>query len=426
MMQSGKNGTCQNPELSPNSRISRLLDHLYRAMWMYALTTCLHVPFFALGTSFMFHVNLVPEFTDACRVMYGWITDILYRAYTPNSIHCISSLALRTSAIACAALLGYMLDKLRWGAHSTSPFINIPLDRFHGQSYGRHFQQFHRFLHAAGESAYAQMPGALLYIRFLLEHRDHLLGRQDLLTHIMEGLSTAFILADGRRSNPTVHNVVLSRRWLINLTSLWNVSSRPHPHVDTYPKMFFNLFSAILGGLCKLPTAANRSPTSLSQNIVANVSRAIKSFFLVGQWLQLAQDDDRSRIVGQIGRTSKHFRPHHIQTLFTTGTPDWEDLARAVWQYNVQDRGSAEELVHVQRLEDLPEDRAMETYETIVCVTYTSLTDLPSLLSIQQTHAQPTPFLPQWFLPRARPTAEGPKQVLGLCLRGQQGPLPVL
>ena len=135
---------------------------------MSSLCNCLLVPFFALGTPLMFpSLELVSKFSEASRVVNTWITDIMYFPSTPDSSRRppSSSAEVRSQAIPCAALLGYMLDNLRDCPHAAS-IVTPPLELWYwyGPSYKQHTRQLHKYAQAV-EMKHAQMPGALLYLR---------------------------------------------------------------------------------------------------------------------------------------------------------------------------------------------------------------------------------------------------------------------
>ena len=161
----------------------------------------------------------------------------------------------------------------------------------------------------------------------------------------------------------------------------------------------------------------------------------------MGHWLELPEKS-RTFIVDTIKRIPERFRPLHLLQAsyipcapcldcvsFTRkgllhGVSGWDDLAQVVWHSNgpVTTPGSAAELVHVQR-EDLKAEDPTETPGTVVPITYKSLKSLPSLLSARPLSRPPTPFPPEWCLPKPRPVPARTQTVIRPlpipCFRGQ-------
>ena len=136
---------------------------LPRMEWMHLLTNALHIPFFALGTPFMFNPNLVPRFSEASRIVNSWAGEILYSDPT-EGLHSISSPEMRSRALPCAALLHYMLDILRDRAHTTSVVAPLWTWYSYGPAYRNHRQRLREYIKADAQ-ARVKMPGALLYLR---------------------------------------------------------------------------------------------------------------------------------------------------------------------------------------------------------------------------------------------------------------------
>lgn len=124
---------------------------------MSALADALRIAFFDLGTPLLFHAELVPDFVAASRVIYAWITDILYVVSPSHTIHGISTKTARIRLIPLAALLGYMLDRLRGGSQATSPSAQLPTKLWYGKQYDKHARTIAPYDD--------KMPGALLYLR---------------------------------------------------------------------------------------------------------------------------------------------------------------------------------------------------------------------------------------------------------------------
>ena len=102
--------------------------------------------------------------------------------------------------------------------------------------------------------------------RFLLDGGSQ--GRAAIITHIAEGLATAFILAkrvpnppgthipDSRKSIPddgNLHNIVLGRGWLGTL-DLWKSSVSLPSHHQAHIEDFVKLLHPLLRMLYTLPT----------------------------------------------------------------------------------------------------------------------------------------------------------------------------
>ena len=133
-----------------------------RNYWMSSLSSSIHVPFFALGTPLMFHFERVPEFSDARRVLNGWITDVLYIPFAPGSARWIPSAEGRKALIPRAALLSYMLDGL--GDASRAASFSVPLKSWYGPPYVRHLQELLKFVDTP---PCPSMPGALVYLQWV-------------------------------------------------------------------------------------------------------------------------------------------------------------------------------------------------------------------------------------------------------------------
>ncbi|KAI1785405.1 hypothetical protein LXA43DRAFT_132191 [Ganoderma leucocontextum] len=385
-----------------------------RTDWMYLLSNSLHVPFFALGTPVMFHSRLVPKFSEACRVVNTWIGEILYS----SPAHSIPSPEIRSRAIPCAALLGYMLNNLRDRLQITSFFAPLEAWYYYGRSYRNHLQHLRNYVQD-GEPACSQMPGALLYLRFLLDGRSQ--GREAIITHIAEGLAMAFILAKSVSDHRALHNIVLGRGWLGTLVDLWNSPVMPPSHDEGHVEDFIKLLYPLLRMLCTWPTG----PAGLllpSEDLLSNeISRVVIAWFLVGYSLELPEQI-RSFIVNTIKRIPERLRPLHLQrivygsrascasyvnharkTLFHAES-GWDDLEHAVWCSNgpATNPNPAGQLIHVQK-EGLMDEYPMDTPGTVVPITYKGLNSLLPLLSIRSPPFPPTPFPPEWRLPKPRP-----------------------
>ncbi|PIL29941.1 hypothetical protein GSI_07852 [Ganoderma sinense ZZ0214-1] len=397
-----------------------------RLYWMSSLSNCLHIPFFALGTPLMFP-SLEPElalkFSEASRVVTTWINTIMYLTSTPDSPSSISS-EVRSQVIPCAALLGYMLDILRDCPHTASMVIPLELWYWYGPSYRRHIEQLHKYARVV-ETGRAQMPGALLYLRFLLQVDGHPQGREAIITYIAEGLATAFVLAKPPVSNRrTLHNVILGRRWLRTLfdPERWDSSEALPPHDRRHINEFVKLLRPLLQMLCSLRTG----PAYLllpSQLLVSNsISRVINSWVLVAREME-RHEESRLSIMKTVKEIPQHRRPPHLQPFH--GESVWDDLERAVWLSNGPGTTltPADGLVHVQN-EDI-QDYPMDTPGTIDCVTYKGLDSLSSLLSVQPPLRAWTriPFPPEWRFPKRRPVLvkrnDWVRSKPVLCFRGQ-------
>ncbi len=64
------------------------------------------------------------------------------------------------------------------------------------------------------------------------------------MAHLAQGLCSAFILSDrGRRP---LNNIILSRRWLVNLADLWTTSHAVHRHDRGHVWDLLDLFPSLL------------------------------------------------------------------------------------------------------------------------------------------------------------------------------------
>ncbi|TBU42439.1 hypothetical protein BD309DRAFT_866302 [Dichomitus squalens] len=397
-----------------------------RTYWMYALSSSLHIPFFSLGTPSMFHRSLVPEFSDAARVIRSWIIDILYFAFTPASTHWISTGALRIDLIPCAALLGYILDKLE--DHPRSPqsrVVPIPLELWYGKLYSQHLQQLGDYA-SRNEPSHFQMPGALLYLQFLLEGGGGSFGREAVISYITEGLSTAIVLANRGRKDKPLHNVILVRRWVINLADLWSSAKPPTHHHNEHVQKFIKLFPALLGSLCAVPDGASirRVLRPLSNDILSYVSSVVKALTLVGHWLKHTEEE-RLEMVGYVTNIPVHYRPPHLRRL--SAGSRWTHLREAIWWQSPPALPRMDQLVHIQN-SSLADTDPMRTPGFVVRVAYDRLGNLESQLTVPQPTRQAAPFPATWFLPRRHPL-DGEKVVvpshIAPCLLGHLWPQEV-
>ena len=94
--------------------------------------------------------------------------------------------------------------------------------------------------------------GRCTYLRFLLEGpQPRREGREAIVAHMAEGLSTAIILTKPVPTDGALHNVILGRGWMLNLVDLWNSSDpRPSPshdqkHIDDFVKLLHPMLQAL-------------------------------------------------------------------------------------------------------------------------------------------------------------------------------------
>ncbi|KAI1785417.1 hypothetical protein LXA43DRAFT_899902 [Ganoderma leucocontextum] len=404
-------------------RSSKALDDAVwkeRNSWMSLLSSCFHIPFFALGTPLMFHSQLIPEFSDACRVLRAWITDVLYVAFgNRGPAHWISSAEARTHLIPRSALLGYMLDNLQEAPQTTSTSVSLNL--WYGPAYSHHLQQLRGFVN---EPSSFSIPGALLYLRFLLEGpHPRGEGREAIIAHMAEGLSTAFILAKPVPDDRTLHNIILVRGWLVNLVGLWNSRRDPPSHDQTHIDNFIKLLRPMLRTLCA-------SPVGVIKAFVLRKSESSNNLFLgsddcvfdtVGHWLNLPEKG-RLSIISHIADLPERCRPRYLQW------SDWDNLKEAIWCCNTPSSTSGEQLIHVQK-RGLRDTRPMDTLGSVIRIVYNMLDTLPSLLSVQHPPRQPAPFPSEWLLPKPHPVVGERKGVVRLaaapCFHGQLRPVVI-
>ena len=99
----------------------------------------------------------------------------------------------------------------------------------------------------------ANTDGRSNFPRFLLDGpQQRGEGREAIIAHMAEGLSTAIILTKPVPTDRTLHNVILGRGWMLNLVDLWN-SSDPRPSPSHDPKHiddFVELLHPMLQALC--------------------------------------------------------------------------------------------------------------------------------------------------------------------------------
>ncbi|RPD59351.1 hypothetical protein L226DRAFT_617323 [Lentinus tigrinus ALCF2SS1-7] len=362
-----------------------------RIFWIDSFLATIYFPFFERGNLLMFAPERVPEFKEACRVLRSWICGILFAAPYPRStISGRVSGNLWIRAIPRASLLSYVLDRIddhllhatvhRQGT-STPPFL------WYTASYSLVTDKLTKYVER--EPSHSKMPGALLYLRFLLERGETHFHR-GIMAHLAEGLCSAFILSD--RVRKSLHKVIVNRRWLVNLADLWTASNEVQRHERCHVQELVEIYPVLLE---RLSVAEGGNSHRVTSDTLYFVCRAL---FHLGFWhSELTDKDEKSRILKILTGIPKDCpKPDYLYRILEQGRrPPWDALRNAInWSTPPHSR-QWDQLVQLQ-----VDTERLDSPGKVIQVTYSSSKDLLSLLLLPDKPYKSSCFPRGWLQER--------------------------